>query len=121
MSQSVHIEEADIYLVEGDQPAFTFILEALDPATQTIVPYELGIREVRFLVRKSKNDADPPVAEYLSTGASPQIIKVTASKIVVQVGSAATENPGKFRYFLQTVDGTRHRTIRRGNWIVEDQ
>ena len=117
---TVLIEEAPIRLVEGDEPLMVFVLTTVDPNnSRKRIPYPLEGKDLRFVVRNVKTESE--LAEYLSTGVSPGIVKLDENRISVQITSAATDTPGVFRYYLQVVLNGRPRTIRKGDWEIENQ
>jgi hypothetical protein len=111
------IEESPIKLVEGDEPLLEFVLTTTDPVTLETTLYDMVGKSARFVVRNVVQQED--ISEYLSTGASPPVV-ITGSTITVQIGTEATETPGTFRYYLQVITDGHPRTVRKGDWEIEN-
>lgn len=116
------VDDRAIQVVQGEEPVLDFTLMNVDILTGTLVPYDITLKDIRFVVRRNNTD----LASYLSTGVDPPITRVpaTPNSIRIQIGTDATslvsESDGDMRYFLTLLTAGRAQTVRMGNWIVVD-
>lgn len=116
------VDDRAIQVIEGEEPVLDFTLVNVNILTGALVPHDITLKDIRFVVRRNNVD----LATYLSTGAAPAIERVpgTTNSIRIQITTAATvlvsENDNDMRYFLTLLTGGKAQTVRMGNWIVVD-
>jgi hypothetical protein len=100
---------------EGNEPLLTITAKKPQP-DGTLSPFDLTGAAVTMYVKATNDTADgSAMATYTAT-----ITDAPNGKFTIQLTTAATVNPGKYWYKINSVIATHPQTLQHGDFIVEN-
>lgn len=114
------LKSLPITTYEGNTTEMEFVIRKVAGTQRT--PLDMTGYQGVELVIKADQFTSRDDAMAVLTGNGPDLTPLgTDGRVVVTLTEAATGTPGRFVYHLDTLDSDgRRRTVRFGDWIVED-